>query len=631
MLSSIRNNRKALSIVLWLVIIAFVATIFVVWGVGEKTSSSIYAVKIGDKVITEGEFIMQNRMAEDELRRFGGQVDNLSSYVLQSMIEKKVLLMEADKLNIPVTNAELVSYINSLPAFQVNGVFNLQQYEAVLRSNRTTPAAFEANAKDELKIMKIRGLIYQSQSVVSPKEIENEYNYRHSTINLEYAAIPLNTFENKVKAVPTDAELQAYYDIIKEAYRVPAEIKVKYAAFSKDKFLASYEVDDDMALNYYNNNKNLFSQKEGAEVSMLLIPAAAGDNESEKAALDKINKAYADLQAGKAFAEVANTYKENDLTNVDGYVGVVEKGSMQFDLDNLIFTTKENTYSNVTKTSSGYAIVFVHKLIPAKDYTFEEKKEEIKNEIKKDAGADAFNTYTLNQYTKILNNINITELVKKEPDFASFVTTDNNYTKETDAFFLPQIKENLFMLDKGGVSQRIDSDNVTYIFEVEDKKPSYIPELNQIKQQLLIDYKVDNITKTGIKTLESDIAGNGFEKTAASYNAEIKKLSFERANADLESLFKSDETLIQTIQNTKSGSVLPKPYMLDENLYIFKVASITPADMSKLDSQKDTIENFIGSIKGEAAISGFVSKALEKIEVKYNKDFLSRNRINIQQ
>ena len=109
-----------------------------------------------------------------------------------------------------------------------------------------------------------------------------------------------------------------------------------------------------------------------------------------------------------------------------------------------------------------------------------------------------------------------------------------------------------------------------------------------------------------------------------------KKLSFERANADLESLFKSDETLIQTIQNTKSGSVLPKPYMLDENLYIFKVASITPADMSKLDSQKDTIENFIGSIKGEAAISGFVSKALEKIEVKYNKDFLNRNNIAIQ-
>ena len=630
MLSSIRNNRKALSIVLWLVIIAFVATIFVVWGVGEKTSSAIYAVKVGDHVITESEFIMQNRMAEDELRRFGGQVDNLSSYVLQSMIEKKVLLMEADKLNIPITNAEIISYINSLPAFQINGVFNMQQYEAVLASNRITPAAFEANAKDELKIMKIRGLIYQSQSVVSPKEVENEYNYRYSTINLDYAAIPLNTFESKVNAAPTDAELQAYYDIIKEAYRVPAEIKVKYAAFSKDKFLANYEVDDEVALNYYNNNKNLFSQKEGAEVSMLLIPAAAGDNESDKAALDKINKAYADLQAGKAFAEVANTYTENDLTNVDGYVGVVEKGFMQFDLDNLIFTTKENTYSNVTKTSSGYAIVFVHKLIPAKDYTFEEKKEDIKNEIKQDAGRDAFNTYTLNEYTKILNNTNITELLKKEPEFASFVTTEDDYITEKDTFFLPQAKENLFMLDKGGVSQRIEADNVTYIFEVEDKKPSYIPELAEVKQQLLIDYKVDKITKEGIKALESDIAGEGFEKTAAKYNSEVKKLSFVRSNADLESLFKGDAALIAAVQNTKSGQALQKPYLLDDNFYIFKVSSITPADMAKLNDYKDTIQNFIASVKGETAITSYVSKAMEKVEVKYNKDFLNRNNITIQ-
>ena len=176
MLSSIRNNRKALSIVLWLVIIAFVATIFVVWGVGEKTSSSTYAVKVGDKVITENEFIMQNRVVEEELKRFGGEIDNLSAYVLQSMIEKKVLLMEADKLDIPVTKAEIQAYISSMPAFQINGVFNMQQYEAVLKNNRTTPAAFEANASDELKLMKIRGLIYQSQSVVSQKEIENLYN-----------------------------------------------------------------------------------------------------------------------------------------------------------------------------------------------------------------------------------------------------------------------------------------------------------------------------------------------------------------------------------------------------------------------------------------------------------------------
>lgn len=630
MLSSIRNNRKALSIVLWLVIIAFVATIFVVWGVGEKTSSSTYAVKVGDKVITENEFIMQNRVVEEELKRFGGEIDNLSAYVLQSMIEKKVLLMEADKLDIPVTKAEIQAYISSMPAFQINGVFNMQQYEAVLKNNRTTPAAFEANASDELKLMKIRGLIYQSQSVVSQKEVENEYNYRMSTINLDYATVPLKSFENKVSAEPTDAELQEYYNLIKEAYRVPAEIKLKYAAFNKDKFIENYEVSDEIAQNFYNNNKAIFNQGEGAEVSMISIPVNANDNESDKAALAIINKAYDELKSGKAFAEVANTYNDTNVSPVDGYMGVITKGTTKFDVENVIFNTKAESYSPVTKVSDGYIIVYVHKLVPAKEFTFEEKKDEIKATIKQDAGRDAFNTYTLNEYTKILNNTNITELLKKEPEFASFVTTEDNYITEKDTFFLPQAKENLFMLDKGGVSQRIETDNVTYIFEVEDKKPSYIPELAEVKQQLLIDYKVDKITKEGIKALESDIAGEGFEKTAAKYNSQVKKLSFVRSNADLESLFKGDVALVATVQNTKSGQALQKPYLLDDNFYIFKVSSITPADMAKLNDYKDTIQNFIASVKGETAITSYVSKAMEKVEVKYNKDFLNRNNITIQ-
>ena len=130
--------------------------------------------------------------------------------------------------------------------------------------------------------------------------------------------------------------------------------------------------------------------------------------------------------------------------------------------------------------------------------------------------------------------------------------------------------------------------------------------------------------------MESDIAGEGFEKTAAKYNSQVKKLSFVRSNADLESLFKGDVALVATVQNTKSGQAIQKPYLLYDYFYIFKVSSITPADMAKLNDYKDTIQNFIASVKGETAITSYVSKAMEKVEVKYNKDFLNRNNITIQ-
>ena len=52
--------------------------------------------------------------------------------------------------------------------------------------------------------------------------------------------------------------------------------------------------------------------------------------------------------------------------------------------------------------------------------------------------------------------------------------------------------------------------------------------------------------------------------------------------------------------------------------------------VAKLNDYKDTIQNFIASVKGETAITSYVSKAMEKVEVKYNKDFLNRNNITVQ-
>lgn len=632
MLSSIRNNRKALSIVLWLVIIAFVATIFVVWGVGEKSSSASYIAKVGDKVITINEFNTQNRMIEDELRRFGGDniaIDNISTYVLQGMVADKVLLLEAERLKIPVTNYELISFINSRPAFQVNNVFNMQQYEMVLRSNNLTPAAFEKMQTEELKVLKLKTLIEQSQSIVSEKEIENEFNYLFSNIKLDYAAIPLKTFEN-IKVNPTDDELKAYYDIIKEAYRVPAEIKLKYVSYNSDKYLEKFQVSDDDALNYYNNNKSLYSQSEGAEASMIIIPITANDNATINAAKEKADKAYAELEAGKSFAEVANNYADGSLMKKDGYMGIVNKGNLNFEIEQIIFSTPNNTYSKPTKTSTGYVIVYIHDLIPAKEYTFDEKKAEIKAEIKASAGNNFFDQYTMKEYKQILDNTNITNYAKSNQDFAGKVVSSDKFINEKDDFFIPGVKEELFKLDKGSVSKRVNSDNVTYIFEIADKKPSYIPELAQIKEQVLTDYKVDKYTKEGIKALESDIAGTGFQKTVAKYNAEVKHLSFPRNAVDLESVFKGNMDLINEVKSTKSGSVLPKPYLLDNNFYIFKVAEIEKPKKEDMANYKDTIQNSLAALKGSTAIENFVKKSMETIKVKYNKEILNMMNINIE-
>lgn len=635
MLSSIRNNRKALSIVLWLVIIAFVATIFVVWGVGEKSNTLGYVAKVNDKIITYEEYQNRYKMADDEIRRYGGavQIDNLSKRILESLVNEKLMLIEAEKLDIPATDLELVSYIRSIPSFQLNGEFNIDQYEMVLRNNGLNPEQYEKAVKDEIKMRKMTNLIYQTQSIATDKEIENEYNYRKSNITVDYAAIPLNTFEKNIPANPDDAALKEYYNLTKEVYRVPAEIKVKYVSFDKNKFLSNYTVSDEQAKAYYDNNAQLYDKKESADISLIYILANNSDNKSMDAAKAKIDEAYSQLQSGKSFAEVADNYTDKNIISAEGgRIGVVEKGTLEKDIETAVFSTAVNTYSKPVKVTNGYIIAYVNELIPAKKYTFEEKKNEIKETIKTSSSAELFNKYLLNEFQKIADNGSITAIQKADPAYNANVTeldfiAENAVFPVTAVAIKPETKNALYKMSKGELSQIILDGSMAYIFEIVDKKPSYIPDMDKIKNQLVIDYRVDKITKEGIKAIESDLAGAGFEQTASKYNASISNVSFVRDNADLEKLFKNDAALIEQIIKTKSGHFLQKPYLLDNNFYIFKVAKITLPEKSGLENEKENISNYISTIKGNTAVDGFTKKAAEKADIKFNQDFL--NSMNI--
>ena len=635
MLSSIRNNRKALSIVLWLVIIAFVATIFVVWGVGEKSNTLGYVAKVNDKIITYEEYQNRYKMADDEIRRYGGavQIDNLSKRILESLVNEKLMLIEAEKLDIPATDLELVSYIRSIPSFQLNGEFNIDQYEMVLRNNGLNPEQYEKAVKDEIKMRKMTNLIYQTQSIATDKEIENEYNYRKSTITVDYAAIPLNTFEKNIPANPEDAALKEYYDLTKEVYRVPAEIKVKYVSFDKNKFLSNYTVSDEQAKAYYDNNAQLYDKKESADVSLIYILANNSDNKSMDAAKAKIDEAYSQLQAGKNFAEVADNYTDKNIISAEGgRIGIVEKGLLEKDIETAVFSTAVNTYSKPVKVTNGYIIAYVNNLMPAKKYTFEEKKDEIKETIKTSSSTELFNKYLLNEFQKIADNGSITAIQKANPEYSANITeldfiAENAVFPVTAVAINPETKAALYKLSKGELSQIILDGSMAYIFEIVDKKPSYIPDMDKVKKQLIIDYRVDKITKEGIKALESDLAGSGFEKTASKYNASVKNTSFVRDSAELEKLFKNDAALIEQIVKTKSGNFLQKPFLLDNNFYIFKVAKITLPEKSGLENEKENISNYISTIKGNTAVEGFTKKAAEKADIKFNQDFL--NSMNI--
>jgi peptidyl-prolyl cis-trans isomerase D len=93
----------------------------------------------------------------------------LGERALDSLVSQVLLLQEAKRLGLQVSDEELRESIESVPYFQVGGQFDRRNYERFLRLNRMTAEDFEPDQRDRLLISKISNLIRLNSGRVSER------------------------------------------------------------------------------------------------------------------------------------------------------------------------------------------------------------------------------------------------------------------------------------------------------------------------------------------------------------------------------------------------------------------------------------------------------------------------------
>lgn len=82
------------------------------------------------------------------------QREYLKRQVVQALIQEEVFLMEAEKMGIQATDAELAQMIQSIPAFQREGRFDARAYQEALGRVRLRVEDFEAEQRRQLMAQK---------------------------------------------------------------------------------------------------------------------------------------------------------------------------------------------------------------------------------------------------------------------------------------------------------------------------------------------------------------------------------------------------------------------------------------------------------------------------------------------
>jgi len=384
MLRYLRENTGNWVIKFFLGIIVIVFVFLGVGSFGSKRNDSV--ATINDEPITIKEYQRAYKMLVDQMRaRFGKNLNddilkalNVKQQALDSLVEERLVLLEAGKLGITISDEELQQSVLAIKAFQKEDKFNLEQYKKVLSLNSLTPEIFEKSQINTLRQQKVREMLFSSVNV-SELEARNWYLFQNIQTAIDYIKFdPVDYTDIK----PDSQEIKKYYSENSENYKSDLKIQTEYLEFSPEDYKGEVSISDVMIKDYYQENRQEFKTPQKVEARHILIKV------EEDAIQEKVDSAQKQAQDiydmavdGGDFQELAKKYSQGPSKESGGYLGKFEKNAMVKPFADKVFSMETGEISEPVKTMFGWHIIKLVDRFDASTKTLEQVSKKIREEI----------------------------------------------------------------------------------------------------------------------------------------------------------------------------------------------------------------------------------------------------------
>ncbi len=362
-----RGNIKK---IMWALVILIIPA-FVLWGGGSSIRSRglpKYAGEIFGKKISFRRYEASLSACRNQaLLIYGDNFNKVAKFLdlEESAWERLILLYQAKKERIKVSDKEVIGLIERLPLFQKEGRFDRGRYNILLDyAFRASPRDFEEQIREALKIDKLKAQLLKKVSLAG-EEIEKAYKTENEKAKALYIFVDPQKFTEEIH--PSYDEMQHYYQSHKTEFERPEQVNAQYIALYFDQAYFEVNVTEEEIRNYYREHSQQFSVKDakGKESATPLEEAKAQIIErltQDKRRVILEDKAWqiSDDIAGNAalFKEVA---KKNQLeVKETGFFGprqVIPEIGLSYEFLNTAFSLKIGEISDVIETPKGYFII----------------------------------------------------------------------------------------------------------------------------------------------------------------------------------------------------------------------------------------------------------------------------------
>ena len=341
-------------------------------------------ITVNDTEITLFEYREEysNKLAELQ-QVFGDEVPEILDQTIkesatEDLILRALLLDYMSKNGYRVSPEYVVELITNNPGLQVGGIFDRQNYEAILASQGVSVEQFESDLRLQLQINQLRrGFI--DTSFITPNEfrqfIELQMQKRIGQL------LTINS-EDFIGEVVIDADqIQLYFDNNQDLFQTDEEVDVEYLSLSLDDVAATIEYSEDDLRDYYEDNIARFITNEERKSRHILI--AIDEDTNEEDALETILNVQERL-ASESFDEIAKEFSDDPgSAELGGDLGWAEPGLFVPEFDKVLFSLEVNELSDPVKTDFGYHLIRLDELKEGQQQEYQDIQPELDSEYSK--------------------------------------------------------------------------------------------------------------------------------------------------------------------------------------------------------------------------------------------------------
>ena len=612
MLQNIRDNSTGWisKSIIGLIVVLFAFTGFdAILG---STSNSNNAAKVnGEEITLDALAEAKNLQRRQLLQQFGKDFDAsliddalLSEAALKGLISRKLLVQAADQSGFAFSSALIDQFILLAPEFQVDGKFNADRFDQVIRQMGYTRLQFRHMIEQEMRTGQLRAGI-AATAFVTEQEAQAFADLERQT--RDFATLTIKPALDKVTV--TDEDAKTYYSENASEFLTPEQVVVEYIELDKKAFFDQVTVDDAALQEMYQAEiANLAEQRHAAHI-LFEVSGDVTDAQAKEAAQNAIER----INAGEDFAAVAKEMSD-DIGSAEqgGDLGFAAQGVYDPAFEDALYALEKEQVSVPVRTDYGWHVIKLLDVQAADIPTFASLKDKLSQDLKtqqveqrfveavRDLESAAYESADLQQPASELGlEIKVSEPFGREGLEGLFANR-----QVLQAAFSTEV------LEEGANSTAIELDpETTVVLRVKEHKrpePIEFAEVStQIREQLIAQRAIEHARSQGEALLSSLQEGQTSVEQAQQEAWQVVEAATRgQENIDpevLQALFK--------MPKPETGAAKFAGLNLSNGDYVVvRLTGVNAADVSLSGSELKQYRDILASRAGQVDFSAFLQQ-----------------------